>query len=139
MNYIEIPSSDQGCPKHLRQGRIAILADAIGSSDMIEFCCRQDHDVLAVVADTILMLDIEKWIRGLPSYAGAQADRGTMRLSPVPGVNITFDRHVMTVDGFMTRQQFIEYKVRKRIEVFREMSREGKLYVARSSVNGGEK
>ncbi len=87
-------------------------------------------------SSTILMLDLEKWIRGLPPHDGAKADQDSMRLSPREGVNITFDRYVMTVDGFLPRREFRGYKIRKRIEVFREMSKEGKLYVARSEVNG---
>jgi len=105
---------------------------------MLNLICRtcDDHDLLAEVADTILMLDIEKWIRGLPSHAGARADQDSMRLSPVDGVNITFDRYLMTVDGFLPRRDFGVYKVRKRIQVFKELSEQGKLFVARSEVNG---
>jgi len=86
--------------------------------------------MFATVADTILMLDIEGWVRGLPAHAGTRADRDSMRLSPVPGVNITFDRYVMTVDGFMPRRELLQYKMRKRIELFKELAGQGKLFVA---------
>ena len=98
---------------------------------MIEFSCRAaDHDLFASVADTILMLDVEKWIRNLPSYDGTQADQDSMRLSPSEGVNITIDRYVMTAEGFMPKRDFGQYKIRKRIEVLKALSEEGKLFLA---------
>jgi len=130
MNYVEAPASGSVNQKHLQQGQIAILADAIGPSSMIEFTCRTDHDMFATVADTILMLDIERWIRELPSHAGTRADQDSMRLSPVIGINITFDRYVMTVDGFMPRRDLGQYRMRKMTEVLRELSEQGKLFVA---------
>ena len=139
MNEIEIPANTCLNKKHVQQGQMAILADAIGPSEMLEFSCRFDHDLFATVADTILMLDTEKWVRGLQSYAGAKADQNTMRLSPVAGVNITFDRHVMTADGFMPKGNLGQYRMQKRIELYKELSRQGKLFVAKSEVNGGGK
>lgn len=103
---------------------------------MLEFSCRCDHDTFAAVADTVLMLDMKKWVRGLPSHAGARSDQNTMRLSPIEGVNITFDRYVMTVDGFMPRRDLGQYRIRKRMEFFRELAQQGKLYVAECEVNG---
>ena len=137
MNYVEAPADGQVNQKHLQQGQIAILADAIGPTSMIEFSCRAcDHNIFSMVADTVLMLDIENWVRGLPAYAGTRADQDTMRLSPVSGINITFDRYVMTIDGFMPRRDLGQYRMRKMTEVLRELSEQGKLFVARSEVNG---
>ena len=53
-------------------------------------------------------------------------------------MNITFDRYVMTKDGFLPRRELGQYKMEKRIEVFKELSKEGKLFVAKSEVNGGK-
>ncbi len=136
MNYIEVPLDKPVCKKHVQQGQVAILTDAIGPTSMIDFCQHADHEMFAMVADTILMLDVEKWIRDLPSHAGARADQDSIRLCPADGANITFDRYCMTLEGFLPRKEMSQYRMRKQMEYFKEMSRQGKLYVAKSEVNG---
>ncbi len=136
MNYVEVPLDKPVSQKRLQQGQVAILTDAIGPSCMLDFCCQLEHEMLAMVADTILMLDVEKWIRDLPSHAGAQADQDSIRLCPADGANITFDRYCMTPEGFLPRKEMSQYRMRKQMEYFKELSRQGKLYVAKSEVNG---
>jgi hypothetical protein len=130
-NYVEAPAHQPMNHKHLQQGQIAILSDAIGSSSMIEFCCRiPDHETFSAVADTVLMLDAEKWIRKLPGAPGVKADPNSMRLCPEIGVNITFDRYAMTMDGFMPKKELGQYRMSKLIGVYHKLSEEGKLFVA---------
>ena len=64
MTYVEAPPDSQVHHKHLQRGQIAILTDAIGPTYMIEFCSRLDTDAFTVVVGTVLMPDLEKWIRG---------------------------------------------------------------------------
>lgn len=131
MNYVESPVSQPTNQKHLQRGQIAILTDCVGHGTMLEFSSwLPDHDLFSMVANTILILDLEKWIRGLPASPGVEADQDTMRISPADGVHITFDRYVMTMDGFMLRKDLGQYKMDKLVGVYRKLAEEGKLFVA---------
>ena len=88
--------------------------------------------MFSTIADTVLMLDAEKWIRGLPPHDGALADQHTMKLSPAYGVSITFDRYIMTADGFIPRKDLGQYKMQKKMELFKALSEQGRLFVARA-------
>jgi len=118
-------------PIHIQQGQAAIMIDAMGA-DVVSsmFLCRiSDRDEFSMIASTILLVDQERWIRHLPRYQNAVPDQHSMRISPQEGVNIIFERHVMTMDGFVPSREIDQYHVRKLQETYLRLSEEGKLFV----------
>jgi len=128
MSYVE--SSDQVQPKHLQRGQAAILIDAIGPHMTVDMFLRSipDNDMCSMIAGTILLMDEEGWVRGLPKR-DVTIDQDTMKISPSEGVYITIDRHVMTPDGFIPRRNLPGYHAQKLIDKYRELSGEGRLFM----------
>jgi len=129
MSYIE-SSGDPVQHKHLQRGQAAILIDAIGPHMTVDMfmCSITDNDMCGMIAGTILLMDEEEWVRGLPKR-NVTVDQDTMKISPSDGVYITIDRHVMTPDGFIPRRNLPGYHAQRLIDKYRELSGDCRLFM----------
>lgn len=130
-NYVEVTMGVEPKQKHIEQGQIAVLIDAIGGHMVTDtmVCHIQDPELILTTIHTILLIDQEGWVRSLPTLGDTRTDPYTMRFSPTEGINIVFDRLIMTPDGLILRKEFPAYVQRKHEAMMMGLSESKRLFV----------
>ena len=130
-NYIESAMGSEPKQKHIEQGQIAVLVDAIGGRMVTDtmVCHIQDMGLIVTTVHTILLVDQERWVRSLPKLGNTRTDPHSMRFSPTEGINIVFDRLVMTPDGLIASRDFQAYAQKRHEAIMIELMKSKRLFV----------